>query len=217
MSKLNSDNLRESIRELLKYSNEDKQRKFVETVELQIGLKNYDPSRDKRFKASLALMYPVKSNFRFCVLGNQKDCDKAKEAGVDFKTVEELKSYNKNKKVVKKLAKQYDVFFASEALIRTIPRLLGPTLGRMQKFPILLPANGNLEELMDVQRRTVKFQMKKVLCLGVAIGTVKNTEDELVRNIYMSVNFLVSLLKKGWQNIKVLNIKSTMGKPKQIY
>jgi len=28
-----------------------------------------------------------------------------------------------------------------------------------------------------------------------------------------AVNFLVSLLKKNWQNIKSLNIKSTMGQP----
>jgi len=217
MSKLNSDTLRESIRTVLQYANEEKKRKFVETVELQIGLKNYDPSRDKRFKSSVALRFPTKANFRFCVLGNQLDCDRAKAAGVDFKSVEDLKAMNKNKKIVKKLANQYDVFFASESLIRTIPRLLGPTLSRMQKFPILLAPNNNLEELMDVQTRTVKLQMKKVLCLGVAVGTVKLTEEELVQNIYMCVNFLVSLLKKNWQNIKVLYIKSTMGPPQQIY
>lgn len=34
-----------------------KQRKFVETVELQIGLKNYDPQKDKRFSGSVKLPY----------------------------------------------------------------------------------------------------------------------------------------------------------------
>ena len=37
---------------------------------------------------------------------------------------------NKNKKLVKKLAKKYDAFIASEALIRQIPRLLGPGLSK---------------------------------------------------------------------------------------
>jgi large subunit ribosomal protein L10Ae len=37
---------------------------------------------------------------------------------------------NKNKKLVKKLAKKYDAFLASEALIRQIPRLLGPGLSK---------------------------------------------------------------------------------------
>lgn len=62
-------------------------------------------------------------------------------------------------------------------------------------------------------RATIKFQLKKVLCLGVAVGHVKMTEDELVANIMLSVNFLVSLLKKNWQNVKSLFIKSTMQAP----
>jgi large subunit ribosomal protein L10Ae len=37
---------------------------------------------------------------------------------------------NKNKKLVKKLAKKYDAFLASETLIKQIPRLLGPGLSK---------------------------------------------------------------------------------------
>jgi len=53
----------------------------------------------------------------------------------------------------------------------------------------------------------------EVLCLGVAIGNVTMSDDELVSNIMLAINFLVSLLKKGWQNVGSLTIKSTMGKP----
>jgi large subunit ribosomal protein L10Ae len=42
-------------------------------------------------------------------------------------------------------------------------------------------------------------------------------ERELYINIQMSINFLVSLLKKNWQNVKTLHIKSTMGKPVRLY
>jgi hypothetical protein len=44
--------VRESIQELLKQAQE-KKRNFSETVELQIGLKNYDPQRDKRFSGTV--------------------------------------------------------------------------------------------------------------------------------------------------------------------
>jgi large subunit ribosomal protein L10Ae len=37
---------------------------------------------------------------------------------------------NKNKKLVKKLAKKYDAFLSSESLIKQIPRLLGPGLSK---------------------------------------------------------------------------------------
>lgn len=57
----------------------------------------------------------------------------------------------------------------------------------------------------------------QVLCLAVAVGHVKMTDDELVYNIHLAVNFLVSLLKKNWQNVRALYIKSTMGKAQRLY
>lgn len=40
---------------LLDWSTNEKKRNFLETVELQIGLKNYDPQRDKRFSGTVKL------------------------------------------------------------------------------------------------------------------------------------------------------------------
>ncbi|MCI29834.1 60S ribosomal protein L10A-1-like, partial [Trifolium medium] len=48
--------------------------------------------------------------------------------------VEALKKLNKNKKLVKKLAKKYHAFLASEAVIKQIPRLLGPGLNKAGMF-----------------------------------------------------------------------------------
>jgi hypothetical protein len=47
--------VRSNVKELLEYSLETKKRNFLETVELQIGLKNYDPQRDKRFSGTVRL------------------------------------------------------------------------------------------------------------------------------------------------------------------
>ena len=59
----------------------------------------------------------------------------------------------------------------------------------------------------------IKLQMKKVLCMAVAVGHMKMTDYELVYNIHLVVNFLESLLKKSRQNIWVLHINNTTGKP----
>jgi len=59
--------------------------------------------------------------------------------------------------------------------------------------------------------------LKKVLCMGVACGNVSMPHDQLRTNVVLTINFLVSLLKKGWQNIRSLNIKSTMGAAQRIY
>ena len=66
-------------------------------------------------------------------------------------------------------------------------------------------------------RQPVTVLSPQVLCLAVAVGHVKMTDDELVYNIHLAVNFLVSLLKKNWQNVRALYIKSTMGKPQRLY
>ncbi|EFN76932.1 60S ribosomal protein L10a-like [Harpegnathos saltator] len=51
---------------------------------------------------------------------------------------------------------------------------------------------------------------EKVLCLLVAVGHVEITSNELVQNVHLSINFLSSLLKKHWQNVCSLHIKSSM-------
>ena len=76
---------------------------FTETVELQIGLKNYDPQKDKRFSGTVKLPYTPRPKMAVCVLGDHKHCEEAKAIGIDAMAVEDLKKLNKNKKLVKKL------------------------------------------------------------------------------------------------------------------
>jgi len=54
MSKVSRETLYECVGAVLQGS-VDKKRNFLETVELQISLKNYDPQKDKRFSGSVKL------------------------------------------------------------------------------------------------------------------------------------------------------------------
>lgn len=103
-----------------------------------LGLKDYDTQRDKRFSGTVRLPHIPKPRWKVCVLGDQVHCEQAKSAGIDFMDVEGLKKLNKNKKLVKKLAKKYDAFLASQVLIPQIPKLLGPGLNKAGKFPSLI-------------------------------------------------------------------------------
>merc|ERR1712018_69949 len=216
-SKVSKETLYEGVQEVLKYSMETKKRKFAETIDLQIGLKNYDPQKDKRFSGTVKLRHIPRPKFSVCVFGDQQHCDEMKEKGIPHMSVDDLKKLKKQKKLVKKLAKKYDAFLASESLIKQIPRLLGPGLNKAGKFPSLLTHADNVEEKINDLKSTIKFQMKKVLCLSVAIGNLSMDEDQLVQNIHLAINFLVSLLKKHWQNVRSLYIKSTMGPAQRLY
>jgi len=57
MSKVPKETLYECVGAVLQHSKETKKRKFTETVDLQIGLKNYDPQKDKRFSGTVKYVY----------------------------------------------------------------------------------------------------------------------------------------------------------------
>merc|ERR1712142_270847 len=208
--------LAECVAAVLKGST-DKKRKFLESVDLQIGLKNYDPQKDKRFSGTVRLRHVPRRKFKVCLLGDQAHIDEAKEKNVPSMSADDLKKLNKDKKKVKRLAKSYDAFLCSDTLIKQIPRLLGPGLNKAGKFPTMITHSDDMEQKVNDLKATIKFQMKKVLCLSVAVGNVEMSEDQLMENIRLAMNFLVSLLKKHWQNVKSLHIKSTMGKPQRLY
>ncbi|CEQ39314.1 SPOSA6832_00822 [Sporobolomyces salmonicolor] len=235
-SKISVSSVRGSIKTILEESSGEKKRNFVETIELQIGLKNYDPQRDKRFSGTIntpslcrhfsltlrsarsrtndRLPHLPRPRMSICILADAADIDRAKLIELEYMSVDDLKKLNKNKKLVKKLAKKYDAFLASEALIKQIPRLLGPGLSKAGKFPTPI---SHQEDLGNKVAETIKFQLKKVLCLGVAVGHVEMTNEEILANTMLAINFLISLLKKHWQNVKSLNLKSSMGKPQRIF
>merc|ERR1712027_28980 len=171
----------ESVGEILKGSKE-KQRKFLETVELQITLKNYDPQKDKRFSGTVKLPNIPRPKQQICVIGDAAHNDEAEAKGVPHMSADDLKKLNKD-----------------------------------DKFPTMLTHSDDMVGKVNDIKATVKFQMKKVLCLNVAVGNVGMNEDQIVQNLNLSINFLVSLLKKNWQNVKSLYIKSTMGAPQRLY
>lgn len=195
-----------------------KERKFTETVELQIGLKDYDPQKDKRFVGSVALPNVPRPKLKICLIADAKHEDEVKKAGVDVDvtSLESLKKFNKDKKLVKKWAKKYAMLLASDSVVKKVPAVVGPILNRIGRFPSQVNHNAPLIQQVSDARASVKFQLKKVTCMNTAVGNVTMTDEELKQNIMMSLNFLASLLKKGYHNIKSVNIKTTMGPSQKI-
>lgn len=192
-----------------------KERKFRETVELQLSLKDYDPQKDKRFVGSVRLPNVPRPNLKLCIIADAKHEEEIKKNNVDieYTSLDNLKKFNKDKKLIKKWAKSYSILLASDSVLKKVPVVCGPILNRIQRFPQVVSHNEPLAAKVEDFRASVKFQLKKVTCLATAVGNVEMTDDELKTNIMMSLNFLASLLKRGWHNIKTITIKSTMGKP----
>ena len=90
----------------------------------------------------------------------------------------------------------------TQVLIPQIPRLLGPGLNKAGKFFTLVTHGDNFDGKVSDMRSQVKFQLKKVLCMVVAIGKVGMSPDEMRMNALMAINFLASLLKENWNNVQ---------------
>merc|ERR1719198_1616230 len=104
--------------------------------------------------------------------------------------------------MIKKFAKKYHAFVASESLIKQIPRLLGPGLNKAGKFPTLVQQSEELSAKVDEVKATIKFQLKKVLCLNVAVGHCGMETTPILENTKLAINFLVSLLKKNCKTLR---------------
>ncbi|KAI8568026.1 hypothetical protein RHMOL_Rhmol02G0166500 [Rhododendron molle] len=124
--KLQSEALREAFSQIPNNARE-KKCKFTETIEPQIGLKDYAPQKDKHFSGSVKLSHIPRPKM------------KAEKIGLEYMDVEGLKKLSKNKK----LAKKFHAFLASEAVIKQIPRLLGLGLNKAGK------ANPDIDEEVD--------------------------------------------------------------------
>ena len=98
---------------------------------------------------------------------------------------------------------------ASGNIIRQVPRLLGPQLNKMGKFPAAIRPNEKIEDKIAPMAREVKvslkFKVRMPMSLSCAVANVDMDEKEIIENITAIINFILTLMKKGWQNIKKVN------------
>merc|ERR1711935_268774 len=214
MSKINQDALKKSI----DWCRENrKERKYVETVDLQIMLRDYNPDKEKRFNSSVVLPNQAKQNVKVCVIGNVKHIDMCKTAGIPCIDLDGIKKFNKQGKPVKKWARTFDFLLVSDTLNKQVAAQIGKILSSVHKLPLILSEGEKPADKIKELLYSCRWRMKKVpwLAQGVGIDTLEN--ESIRQNVNKSMNFLISLLPKGWQNIKTVHLKFTMGRVQRIF
>ncbi|KAJ3432052.1 60S ribosomal protein L10A [Anaeramoeba flamelloides] len=182
MSKIAPQVLKQAILNILEGSKK-KKRNFVETIELQFTLKNYDPNKDPRFNKTVVVPYKIRHNSKICMIADAKHADECTELGITFVTMDYLKTFNKEKRPVKKFGMKYNVFLASKNLARLIPRTIGPGLHKLDKVPIPIDHNSKLASKVDEAKRTIRFRLKKTVNINVPIGSVDLEPEQIIQNV----------------------------------
>jgi len=188
-------------------------RKFVESVDIAINLKDInlqDPS--KRFQMDVRLPHPLEKDVKICVLGEGSHLVDAESAGAArIINKDELDNISREPKIAKKLAQQYDFFIATASLMPTIGRSLGKFLGPRGKMPRPLPPTAPIKPLINDLQTTIQIRLRQSPVILARIATIAMENDSIVENALTIVRSVENRLEKGENNIRTIYIKSTMG------
>jgi len=192
-----------------------KERKFEESVDLIINLKNLDFTRpDNKIDLKVALPSGRGKPVKVAIFGDADFTGKAKNA--DLVILES--DLNKEPKEMKKIAEDVSFFVAQTTLMVTIGKTWGKVLGSRGKMPQPLPPQVDATPIIERLKNTVslKSKGKTPQTLHCAIGVKSMDDKELLENIKTVINALTEKLPNREQNIKSIFVKTTMGAPVRI-
>jgi large subunit ribosomal protein L1 len=154
---------------------------------------------------------------KVCVIASGELALKARRANADS-VIEraDLEGLAGKKKELRKLAEEYDIFISEAPLMPLVGRILGPVLGPRGKMPVPVPPTADIASLIAKHRKTIVVRMRNQPIIQCSVGTENMNEEELFDNIQAVLRVLEGKLKRGFKNIKLAYIKTSMGTPVKI-
>ena len=212
---LNAKTILESVKEA---KSKTEKRKFVQSVELVINLRDIDMKKpESKIQELIELPYPIGKQIKVCVIASGELASKAKKAGADL-VIErsELEALAGDKKRQKSLVKTYESFIAEAPLMPTVGRVLGAVLGPKGRMPTPVVPTANIADIIEKQRKTVLVRLRGQPLLQCRIGTEDMPDEHIAENIQVIIRRLEPKLKRGLKNIRSMVIKAAMGPPIEI-
>ena len=191
---------------------ESKQRKFLESVELAINLKDIDLTNPKnRIQEEIMLPNGRGKTIKVGLFGGSEMAVKAKGAADVIIQPEEIETLASDKSKAKKFARQGDFFLAEAPLMPTIGKRLGVVLGPRGKMPKPIPPGSDPKPQIEKLRSSVVVRTRDRKTFHLPIGTKDMTAEKLAENIDAVMKRLISKLERGKMNIQSAYVKTTMG------
>lgn len=191
-----------------------KERRFTESVEIAINLRDVDLSLPKnRIDEEVILPKGRGKAVRVAVIGTGELVVKAKGVADIVITPEQLGDYVGKKKEARKLVSSYNFFVAEAPLMPAIGKSLGVVMGPRGKMPRPIPPGADPAPVVDNLRKTVKIRTRDKATFHVPVGTRQMPPEDLAENIDTVVRRVVSRLERGQQSIASAYVKTTMGPP----
>jgi len=208
---LDKKKIENTLEELYKSS---KERKFDESIELIVTLKNIN-LKNKSQRLNYAINIPKPYLKKIDSLLFVKDTNLAKEViGIVDEIVLAEDIQKISKKDGKKLAKKYGVFLAEGPVMLTVGKYLGQVLSPRGKMPQIAPPNPNaIKALINSSLSKLNInnsKNKNSVSIQLRVGKKSQSVSDVSENILAVYNSLLEKLPAGKQNLKTIYIKTTM-------
>lgn len=207
------------IEALKKAKENSKERKFKQSYDLIVNLKDLDLKKpDQQVDVFTTLHFGRGKEIKICGLIGPELKEEANSVCDKTITVEEFDQYAKDKKLAKKLAEEYDFFIAQANIMGKVAQSFGRVFGPKGKMPnpksgCVVPPKTQLKPLYAQLQKTIRISVKTQQSFRCFVGKEDMAEKELIDNILTIYKALVHALPKEENNIKNVIIKTTMGSP----
>ena len=191
-----------------------KERKFKQTLEMYVILKDIDVKKGFAMNETIQLPKRLTKPTTVCVMAGGDMGLKAKSANADrVVSSDELNTLAANKREARKFINNYDFFLADTQLMTTVGKVLGQLLGPRGKMPIPVPFNAPIESFLDRFRSSIRVKVKNSLSMSCKIGDESMDDGDLAANAHAVLNAIEKKLPSGDKNIRRIIVKTSMGKP----
>ena len=188
-------------------------RKFKQSIELIIPLKDLDlKDPTNRINELVELPNPGTSGAKVCIFATGELAVNAKRYDVNMVFGrEDILEMGKDRKAAKKRLSGYDFFISEAQLMPLVGRYLGQVLGPKGKMPTPVPPTVDISNVINRHKRMVRVRVRDQLNAQCKVGDQDMSSSEIAENITAVVSMIERKLEKGSRNIKAIYVKMTMG------
>jgi len=187
-------------------------RKFKQTIDLAVTLKNVDLNESKnRIDEEIILPNGRGEESKIAIFASGELALKAKGKVDLIVKPEEIEDLSGDKKKFKKIVDEYDFFIAEAPLMPTIGKTFGVILGPRGKMPKPVPPQIDITGIVKNLRNTVILRSKANKTFHTIAGKEEMDKEKIAENIDAIIKRLESKLERGRMNISSVYVKTTMG------
>jgi len=189
-----------------------KQRKFKESVELAVNLKDVDLSVPKnRIDEDVILPKGRGKAVKIGIFCGGELARKSKGVADLVISPEQIEEYAGDAKKTKKLAAENTFLLAEAPLMPLIGKKLGKVLAPRGMMPKPIPPAADPVPVVNNLKKTITLKSKDRKTFHTPIGSKEMSPEDIAENIDLVVKRLTVKLERGKMNISSIFIKTTMG------